>query len=387
MTPSEQLALLKRGAIEIISESELLAKLKKGKPLRVKAGFDPTSPDLHLGHTVLLQKMKQFQDLGHEVIFIIGDYTAKIGDPSGRNETRPALSQEQIGKNVVTYKDQVFKILDRKKARVVYNSEWLGKMSAEDLIRLASKKTVSRMLERDDFEKRYRGEIPISIHEFLYPLLQGQDSVEVRADVELGGTDQKFNLLVGRDLQKEAGQESQVVMTLPLLIGTDGVQKMSKSYGNSIGVNETPKEMFGKIMSVSDDLMWNYYELLTDASLPEVKKLHPKEAKKRLALEIVERFHDKSQAQDAAEEFDKVFSKKEKPSDIPETVFKGDHLLVDLLSQCGGFKSKTQIRQLITQGAVSVNEKRVTDIGFRLTGPGQYLVRAGKRWFNKIVIS
>ena len=263
MTPEDQLKLLKRGTVEIISEAELLAKLKKGKPLRVKAGFDPTAPDLHLGHTVLLHKMRQFQDLGHQAIFIIGDYTAMIGDPSGRNETRPALSERDIKVNVKTYEEQVFRILDLKKTQVVYNSAWLGKMNATDLIRLAARRTVARMLERNDFEKRFRAGVPINLHEFLYPLLQGQDSVALRADVELGGTDQKFNLLVGRDLQKDEGQEPQVVMTLPLLVGTDGVQKMSKSFGNAIGITESAREMYGKVMSISDQQMWNYYELLS----------------------------------------------------------------------------------------------------------------------------
>ncbi|MBI2083916.1 MAG: tyrosine--tRNA ligase [Deltaproteobacteria bacterium] len=395
MTPQEELSILKRGIVEIISEEELLAKLKKGKPLRVKAGFDPTSPDLHLGHTVLLQKMKQFQDLGHEVIFIIGDYTAMIGDPSGRNETRPPLSTEQIRHNVKTYEDQVFKILDQAKTKAVYNSEWLGKMVATDLIRLAAKKTVSRMLERDDFEKRYKSDLPISLHEFLYPLLQGQDSVEVKADVELGGTDQKFNLLVGRDLQRDAKQEPQVVMTLPLLVGTDGVQKMSKSYGNAIGIAESPEEMFGKIMSVSDNLMWNYYELLSQKPLSEIQKLreevragtfHPKEAKKNLAVEIVARFHNSSVAENAAQEFEKIFSKKELPSNISQTKIETGDSLVNILSQCGGFKSKSHIRQLIGQGAVRVNNQKVTDIHYRLELPGEYLVQAGARWFNKIIL-
>lgn len=386
MTPAEQLTLLKRGVVEIISGEELLAKLKKGKPLRIKAGFDPTAPDLHLGHTVLLQKLKQFQGLGHQAIFVIGDYTAMIGDPSGRNEARPQLSDRDIKVNVKTYEAQVFKILDPKKTQVVYNSSWLGKMNGSDMIRLAAKRTVARMLERDDFEKRFKSETPIGIHEFLYPLLQGQDSVELQADVELGGTDQKFNLLVGRDLQRDAGQEPQVIMTLPLLVGIDGAQKMSKSFGNYIGITEAPSEIFGKVMSISDHLMWDYYELLTDVPLESVKKLHPKQAKERLALELVGRFHGLKEAEKAAQEFEKIFSKKGLPSEITETRLTAGDSLVNILARCGGFKSKSQIRQLMAQGAVRVNNQKVTDINYRLENSGEYIVQAGPRWFNKIVL-
>ncbi|MBI4374272.1 MAG: tyrosine--tRNA ligase [Deltaproteobacteria bacterium] len=396
MNVKEQIEVLKRGIVEIISEEELIAKLNKGKPLRVKAGFDPTSPDLHLGHTVLLQKMKQFQELGHEVIFIIGDYTARIGDPSGRNETRPALTSEQIGKNVVTYKEQVYKILDRNKTQVVYNSSWLDKMSGADLIRLASKKTVSRMLERDDFEKRYKGGVPISIHEFLYPLLQGQDSVVLNSDVELGGTDQKFNLLVGRELQKEAGFESQVVITLPLLIGTDGVQKMGKSYGNAIGITESPKEMYGKLMSISDPLMWNYYELLSNLSIDQIKKLkeevssgtlHPMEAKKRLAHEITARLHSLSEADHAAAEFTQVFQTKKSPEDVDEVRVKtlsGEVVVASLLADLNLASSRSEARRLIQQHAVIIDEKPFSDWKGSIPAKGSYLIQVGKRRFKKV---
>ncbi|MFO1520370.1 MAG: tyrosine--tRNA ligase [bacterium] len=319
-TPSEQLEILKRGVVEVISEEELKKKLAKGKPLRIKAGFDPTAPDLHLGHTVLLRKLKAFQELGHEVCFLIGDYTAAIGDPSGRNETRPPLSPEEIAKNVQTYKEQVFKILDPEKTKIFFNSEWLDKFSGRDMIRLTSRYTVARMLERDDFEKRYQAGHPLAIHEFLYPLLQGWDSVAMKADVELGGTDQKFNLLMGRHLQKQEGQEEQVVLTLPLLEGLDGVDKMSKSKGNYVGVTEDPDGMFGKLMSVPDALMWKYFELLTDWPLEGIQKLkddcasgaiNPKTAKVNLAKEIITWLHSKEAAEGAEKNFDKAFSKRE----------------------------------------------------------------------------
>ncbi|HMA79882.1 MAG TPA: tyrosine--tRNA ligase, partial [Candidatus Binatia bacterium] len=307
-----QLELIKRGAVDILSESELVTKLKRGKPLRIKAGFDPTAPDLHLGHTVLIQKMKQFQDLGHEVIFLIGDFTGMIGDPTGKSETRKQLTREEVAKNAETYKDQIFKILDPKKTIIDFNHRWMENMDAVAMIGLAGKYTVARMLEREDFKQRYQKQQSISIHEFLYPLIQGYDSVELKADVELGGTDQRFNLLMGRDLQREYGQEAQVVLTMPLLEGIDGVQKMSKSLGNYIGINEAPEEIFGKIMSVSDTLMWRYYELLTDAGLDQIQslraqvesgKLHPMEAKKALGSELVARFHGRAKAESARHYF------------------------------------------------------------------------------------
>lgn len=392
MDINHQLEVIKRGTVEIISEEELIAKLKKGKPLIVKAGFDPTAPDLHLGHTVLLQKMKQFQDLGHHVIFVLGDYTAKIGDPSGRQATRPPLSEEDIEKNAKTYKDQLFKILDSKKTEVIPNSKWHGKRTQLDLILLAAKSTVARMLERDDFEKRYSAGDSICIHEFLYPLLQGFDSVAIHADIELGGNDQKFNLLVGRALQKEAGQESQVVLTMPLLVGTDGVKKMSKSYGNYVGINDTPKDMFGKLLSISDDLMWQYYELLSDLSISEIKTLkkdvaegrfHPKAAKVNLAKEIVTRYHGKRAADEAEEEFNRVFAQKEQPADMQE--YKAEsNILVDVMVDAGLSSSKSEARRLITQGGVSVNDEKISDINAKLVKGSESILKVGKRKFCKI---
>ncbi len=396
MTPEQQLTLLKRGTVEIISETELLAKLKKGKPLRIKAGFDPTAPDLHLGHTVLLQKMKQFQEMGHQVVFVIGDFTAMIGDPSGRNESRPALSERDIKLNVRTYEEQVFKVLDRKSTQVVSNSGWLGKLAGTDLIRLAAKRTVARMLERDDFEKRFRAGVPINLHEFLYPLLQGQDSVALRADVELGGTDQKFNLLVGRDLQKDEGQEPQVVMTLPLLVGTDGVQKMSKSFGNAIGITESAREMYGKVMSISDQQMWNYYELLSALPMEEIGRLkqatlrgefHPMEAKRRLAAEITERFHDTKSARGAAEEFTRVFSRRETPQDVGEvhlTAKSGRIPVAQLLTETGLAPSRSEARRLLEQQAVTIDGSRFSDPAAQLEANGTHLIQVGKRRFKKV---
>jgi tyrosyl-tRNA synthetase len=313
---SKQLELIKKGALEIIPEAELVEKLKTGKPLRVKFGADPSAPDLHLGHTVVINKLKQLQDLGHHIIFLIGDFTAQIGDPTGRNETRPPLSADQIKKNAKTYQDQVFKILDRKKTEVVYNSNWLNKLTIQDVIKLAGKYTVARMLERDDFAKRYLNKHPISIHEFLYPLMQGYDSVELKADLELGGNDQKFNLLVGRELQREFNQAPQAIITLPILEGTDGVNKMSKSLGNYIGITEAPNEIFGKTMSISDQMMLRYYDLLTDIPLSEIRAAHPKEAKINLAKIFVARFYGQKEAEKAAEEFNRVFSEKSLPSNM-----------------------------------------------------------------------
>ena len=320
-----QLEIIKRGCTEIIEEKELIEKLSRQKPLRIKAGFDPTAPDLHLGHTVLLTKLKQFQDLGHTVIFLIGDFTASIGDPTGRSKLRPPLTKEEIASNVQTYKDQVFKILDPQKTEVRFNSQWLEKLGTSGTIKLAARYTMARMLERDEFSERFKKGESLFIHEMLYPLMQGWDSVELNADVEIGGTDQKFNLLMGRHLQRGEGQEPQVILMLPLLVGTDGVQKMSKSYNNYIGIKESPKEIFGKIMSISDDLMWNYYELLSSKSLPEIEALkksvaaghtHPKEAKVNLGMELVARFHSQSEALKAKEEFESVFKK----GDLPENI-------------------------------------------------------------------
>lgn len=385
---AEQLALIKRGTVELISEAELVKKLGSGKPLRVKAGFDPTSPDLHLGHTVLIHKLKQFQELGHQVIFLIGDYTAKVGDPSGQSATRPQLSDADIAANVITYKKQVFKILDPKKTEVRYNSEWLAKMTPMEMITLGSHFTVARMLERSDFKKRLDADQEVSILEFYYPLLQAYDSVILHAHVELGGTDQKFNLLVGRTIQRRYGQEEQVVMTLPLLIGTDGQRKMSKSLGNHIGIQDTPQDMFGKVMSLSDELMWSYYTLLSarkDAEIANLKAGHPKAAKVALAQEIVTRFHSAPVAAQTADEFERVFGRKERPTDGKETVVDAASL-VDILEQCGGVaKSRGDIRRLISQGAVRVNDAAVTDIHCQLT-TGEYWIRAGKRWQNKVVV-
>ncbi len=388
----EQLALIRRGCSELINEQELKKKLEKKAPLRVKAGFDPTAPDLHLGHTVLLQKMKHFQELGHDVLFLIGDFTGMIGDPTGKSETRKKLSREDVERNAQTYKNQLFKILDKDKTQVMFNSAWLDKFSAVDFIELCSKHTVARMMERDDFEKRFKSGQPISIHEFLYPLLQGYDSVAMKADVELGGTDQKFNLLVGRGLQSAHGMEPQVVLTMPLLVGLDGVQKMSKSLGNYVGIDESPKDMFGKLMSISDELMWNYFELLSDRSLDEIGKLkadveagqaHPRQVKEDLAKEIIARFHDEQAAQNAAREFAAVFSAQGIPEDIQlceATV--GDQLL-DIMAANKLCASKGEGRRLFTQGAVSLDGNKIHDMGFCLSA-GEYVLKVGKKRFLKI---
>jgi len=378
--------ILFRGTVDVIQKNELIEKLKKskaeGRPLRIKAGFDPTAPDLHLGHTVLFQKMRQFQDLGHEVIFLIGDFTGMIGDPSGRSETRKPLTREQVLQNAETYKAQVFKVLDPKKTTVRFNSEWFGSMTAEGLIRLASQYTVARILERDDFQKRYQQSQPISIHEFLYPLIQGYDSIALKADVELGGTDQKFNLLVGRELQKIEGQPQQVVMTMPLLEGTDGVRKMSKSYGNYIALEDPPAEMFGKIMSIRDELMYRYYELLTDVPLDEVRSLHPMEAKLKLAAIIVDRFHGIDAARKAREHFDATVGRKDQEGAIQECkVPSGRHRLVDLIYTQGWTSSKSEARRLILQGAVELNGEKVADPSYEIIVQNecQYDLKVGKK--------
>jgi tyrosyl-tRNA synthetase len=388
LDPQEQMALLKRGAVEILREEELLKKLGRGKPLRVKAGFDPTAPDLHLGHTVLLQKMKHFQDLGHEVIFLIGDFTGMIGDPTGRSETRKPLGRNEVEKNAATYKKQVFKILDPKKTTIEFNSRWMEQMNAVALIELAAKYNVARMLEREDFKTRYQNQRSITIHEFLYPLIQGYDSVALRADVELGGTDQRFNLLVGRELQREYGQEPQVVLTMPLLEGTDGVQKMSKSLGNYIGINEAPEEIFGKVMSLSDELMWRYAELLSEKNLEEIQNarqqvagglLHPMEFKKSFAYEIVARFHNVEAAKSAKEYFESRFQKKSIPDGIRKRFSPPEHIAIcQLIVDLGFAPSKAQAKRLVAQGAVKVNGETIKEIDFEFQGKLHRVVEVGK---------
>jgi tyrosyl-tRNA synthetase len=397
----EQLDIIKRGAVEIIIEDDLLKKLERsastGKPLRVKAGFDPTAPDIHFGHAVLLNKMRQFQELGHEVIFLIGDFTGMIGDPTGKSETRKHLTREEVAENAKTYQIQIYKILDPAKTRIAFNSEWMSKMSAGDLIQLAAKHTVARMLEREDFKKRYHAELPISIHEFLYPLIQGYDSVMLKADVELGGTDQKFNLLVGRELQKEYGQVPQSIILMPLLEGLDGVNKMSKSLGNYIGISETSTQIFGKVMSVSDDLMLRYYELISSVSLSDIAKiregiefgrLHPMEAKKCLAVEMVDRFCSAGEGIQAREEFEKVFSRRNLPQEIPvvEIAWEGNMMkLVRVIALSGMAKSNSEARRLIQQGAIEVDEAPVKDIDAELQASSEYILRVGKKRFVRVV--
>jgi tyrosyl-tRNA synthetase (EC 6.1.1.1) len=391
LSPEEQLGIIKRGVVEVIEEEELLKKLKEGRPLRVKAGFDPTAPDLHLGHTVLLQKLRQFQQLGHEVYFVIGDFTAMIGDPTGRSETRPPLSREEVLENAKTYEHQVFKILDPEKTNIVFNSTWLSGLGTEGIIKLAGKYTVARMLERDDFSKRFKEGVPIYIHEFIYPLLQGYDSVFLKADVELGGTDQKFNLLVGRDLQRAFGQEPQVCITLPLLVGLDGVRKMSKSYQNYIAIQEEPESMFGKIMSISDDLMWEYYTLLTDYTEEEVenfkKNLHPMEAKKKLAHFIVERFHGKEQADKALEFFVKTFSEREFPEDAPiiEVPYGLKRRAYELLFELGIESSKNSARRVVEGGGLRINGAKVEDPNQEIEIKEELRLQVGKKRFYRVV--
>jgi len=400
LSTSEKLEILKRGVEEIIPENGLEKKLTKNKPLIIKAGFDPTAPDLHLGHTVLINKLKQFQDLGHKVVFLIGDFTGMIGDPSGVSETRPILTVEQLKKNSKTYQEQIFKILDKKKTKIEFNSSWFKKMTSAELINLSSKMTVARMLERDDFSKRYKGNKPISIHEFIYPLVQGYDSFELKADVELGGTDQKFNLLVGRDIQKSFGMEEQIIMTLPILEGTDGVKKMSKSLKNYIGLQENPNDMFGKIMSISDELMWRYFDLLsfkTSAEIKEIKKetergLNPMEAKKMLSAEIVTRFHGEEKAIFAEKEFTNRFSKGNDPTEIKliRLSIKASSIsIIDLLSneELGDkrlCKSKSEARRMISQGAVKIDGNKVTDETFLIQNPSENTFQVGKLKHLKI---
>jgi tyrosyl-tRNA synthetase len=400
----EQLAIIRRGAIEVLVETELAEKLrtaqKTGVPLRIKAGFDPTAPDLHLGHTVLIQKLKHFQELGHQVLFLIGDFTGMIGDPTGKNETRKPMTREQLLQNAETYREQVFKILDPEKTKVVFNSEWFGPMSAADLIGLAARHTVARMLERDDFHKRFAGQQPIAIHEFLYPLVQGYDSVALHADVELGGTDQKFNLLVGRELQKQMGQRPQDILTMPLLEGLDGINKMSKSLGNYIGITEPPKEIYGKLMSISDTLMVRYYELLSNVDLAGLKQVrdgvenqqggsHPMASKKALAREMVSRFHGTAAAQRAEEEFVQQFKQKEIPDDIPVYHFTSQEpvWICTLLSASGTLASNGEGRRLIQQGAVKLNGEKVFSADLELPPVGEFIIQAGKRKFVKIIFA
>jgi len=403
MTIDEQLAVLTRGTVDVISEQELADKLKKsqegGRPLKVKAGFDPTAPDLHLGHTVLIQKLKHFQDLGHDVKFLIGDFTGMIGDPTGKSETRKPLTVEDVKRNAETYKEQIFKILDPAKTDVVFNSAWLENLSSIDFIKLASQLTVARMLEREDFKNRFDNEQPISIHEFLYPLIQGYDSVALEADVELGGTDQLFNLLMGRTLQKVWKQSPQVVLTMPLLEGLDGVNKMSKSLGNYIGITESADDIYGKTMSLSDDLMFRYYELLSDLSSFEITELddgikgghlHPKAVKQRLSRELTARFYDETIALKAEENFEKVFRKHETPDEIPEFLCKaegGTLWLPKLLAEAGLVKGTGEARRMIQQNAVSLDNEKVSDVDHEVKAEGEILVKVGKRRFCCIKFS
>ena len=387
------LAELKRGVDEILSEQDLIEKLKENRPLRIKLGADPTAPDIHLGHTVVLNKLRQFQQLGHEVYFLIGDFTGMVGDPSGKNATRPPLSREDVLRNAETYKQQIYKILDPQKTRIVFNSEWLGKLGTEGMIRLASNYTVARMLERDDFKKRFSNNQPIAIHEFIYPLLQGHDSVALEADVELGGTDQKFNLLVGRELQKSAGQKPQVAITLPLLVGLDGEKKMSKSLGNYIGVTEAPGEMFGKIMSISDDLMWDWYNLLSFRPLTEIAQLkadvangkNPRDVKILLAKEIIARFHDDAAADAAEQEFINRFQKGAMPDEMSECTFEGGIGLANLLKETGLVASTSEANRMVQQGGVKIDGEKVEDAKLVITA-STAVYQVGKRKFAKVTV-
>src|SRR5689334_4599776 len=394
----DTLAELSRGTQEILVTDELVTKLRRGKPLRVKAGFDPTAPDLHLGHTVLLNKMRQFQQLGHQVIFLIGDFTGMIGDPTGKNATRPPLSPEQIEENARTYKDQVFKILDPVKTEVAFNSTWFDAMDAADVIRLAARHTVARMLERDDFGKRYRANQPIAIHEFLYPLVQGYDSVALRSDIELGGTDQKFNLLVGRELQKQYGQSPQCILTMPLLEGLDGVNKMSKSLGNYVGINEPPEAIFGKLMSISDELMWRYIELLSFDSLEAVQKRkrdvkegrNPRDVKVAFAKEIVARFHGTGAADAAIADFEARFRRDEIPADIVEVSIAskgGSLVLPQVLKQAGLTVSTSEAVRMIEQGGVKMDGAKAGDKTLKLSKGTQVVLQVGKRKFARVIIT
>jgi tyrosyl-tRNA synthetase len=394
MSIEKTLAVFARGSDEIIPLDELKAKLKKGKPLKIKAGFDPTAPDLHLGHTVLINKLKQLQDLGHEILFLIGDFTAMIGDPTGKSATRPPLSDEQIQENSKTYQDQVFKILDKNKTQVVFNSHWMKKLTSADMIKLASQQTVARMLERDDFSKRYKSGQGISIHEFLYPLVQGYDSVALEADVELGGTDQKFNLLMGRELQKNNNQEPQIILTMPILEGLDGVQKMSKSLNNYIAIDDSPDEMFGKIMSISDDLMWRYLELLSFESMETIESWktevnqgeNPRNIKFRLANEIITRFHSEEDAKVANQNFIDRFAKNQIPDEMDEYQFESGIKIGNLLKDANLVGSTSEAFRMIKQGAVKIDGEKVADKDINLPS-GTAVYQVGKRKFARITLS
>ena len=395
---NEQMDLIRRGAVEILPEDELVKKLErsieKGNPLNIKLGCDPSRPDLHIGHSVVLRKLEQFQSLGHQAILIVGDFTGVIGDPSGRNVTRPVLGLEETRANGESYFNQATIILDREKTKMVYNSEWLSKMSFEDVIKLASKYTVARMIERDDFEKRFKAGEPISIHEFLYPLAQAMDSVAIKSDVELGGTDQKFNLLVGRDIQREYGVEPQCILTMPLIVGTDGVEKMSKSYDNYIGISDSPKEMYGRTLSIPDDIIYLYYELATDTpkeELAEIKQqlddpnVNPRDIKRRLARTFIAMYHNEEEAIKAEEEFDKVFIKKEVPDDIPEIKIKDKELsILDLILKVKFAPSKGEAKRLVTQGGVTIDGKKVSNISETIRLADGMVLKVGKRKFIKI---
>ena len=392
------LRVIKRGCDELLVDAELIARLKSGRPLRIKAGFDPTAPDLHLGHTVLINKLRHFQDLGHHIMFLIGDFTGLIGDPTGKNVTRPPLAREQILENAKTYKEQVFKILDPERTEIFFNSAWFDDLGAAGMIRLAAQHTVARMLERDDFAKRYAGGLPIAIHEFLYPLCQGYDSVAMRADVELGGTDQKFNLLVGRELQKHYGQVPQCVLTMPLLEGLDGVNKMSKSMGNYIGINEAPREIFGKVMSISDELMWRYFDLLSFRDSLEIEILkaevvagrNPRGVKVMLAQELVARFHTEQAAEDALMEFEARFRQGVLPDDMPEMLLRGEGkslALVHVLKQAGLTSSTSDALRMIEQGAVRANGDKVSDKARTIAAGETIVLQVGKRRFAKVTVA
>jgi len=396
MSLQESLNVIRRGAEEILVEAELEKKLARAKPLRIKAGFDPTAPDLHLGHTVLINKLRQFQDLGHEVVFLIGDFTGMIGDPTGKSATRPPLTRDQVIENAASYEEQIFKILDPAKTLVMFNSSWMGELDAAGLIQLAAKHTVARMLERDDFNKRYKGGQPIAIHEFLYPLVQGYDSVAIKADVELGGTDQKFNLLVGRQLQEAFGQEPQVVITMPILEGLDGVQKMSKSLGNYVGITDPPDEMFGKIMSISDDLMWRYFELLSFRSLQEVAGLqqrvaaggNPRDVKFELGIELVARFHSMSQAERARQTFIERFQRGALPEDLPECMLEAEEgvPIANALKEAGLVSSTSEGMRMIQQGAVRIDGEKLEDRALLLARGSDIVCQVGKRKFARIKV-
>ena len=392
----EQIKIIRRGIVDLVSEEDLRKKLARNKPLNIKVGFDPTAPDLHLGHTVVIHKMRHFQELGHKVTFLIGDFTGRIGDPSGRSETRPPLTEEQVIANANTYKEQIFKILDPEKTTVAFNSTWFNKLGAADMLRLMSYCTVARMLERDDFAKRYKEERPISIHEFFYPLAQAYDSVALKTDVEMGGTDQTFNLLMGRTLQSHYGLEPQCIITVPLLEGLDGVRKMSKSYGNYIGIAEDAKDQFGKAMSISYELMWRYYELISSKSLEEIGQMkkdvesgarHPKTVKEELAFEIVERYHGKEKAEEARQGFNAVFAKGGVPDDAPKyTCSEGDESMpANFLAASGLIKSKSEAKRLVSSNALSVNDEKYTD-PYAALSKGEYTIKCGKKGFLLLTV-